>query len=50
MREMVIDGLTVTGIGLVGAGCWWAYPPAALIVVGSLLLAGGVSAHFRRVR
>lgn len=35
---------------LLGVGCWQVYEPAALIVVGALLLAGGVHAKLRSMR
>lgn len=30
--------VALAALALVGLGCWWIYPPAALIVVGVLLL------------
>lgn len=30
-------GFVVTALGLIGAGVWWIYPPAALIAVGALM-------------
>jgi hypothetical protein len=27
------------GLGLVGGGCWWIYPPYGLLAVGAVLLA-----------
>lgn len=33
------DGLALAGALLVAGGLWWIYPPAALIAVGSALVA-----------
>jgi len=39
------DVFALAGVGLIGGGCLWVYPPSALIVVGVLLLMGGVAGH-----
>lgn len=39
------DAFALAGLGMIAGGCWLVYPPAALIVVGALLLAGGVAGH-----
>lgn len=43
---MIKDLAFLLGLGLIGAGCWWVYPPAALIVVGALLLITSIVGHF----
>lgn len=35
------DALAVVGLGMLFAGCWWIYPPAALIVVGTIVAGTG---------
>ncbi len=35
------DVLVVAGLGMVGAGLWWMYPPAALVVIGGILFWAG---------
>ena len=42
------DLLALAGLALLAAGLWWIYPPAALVVVGLVLLAVGVVAHLWR--
>jgi len=43
------DVLTVGGVGMIGAGIWFIYWPAALIVMGLLCLSLGVlGARLRR--
>ncbi|MBF8255861.1 MAG: hypothetical protein HW404_369 [Anaerolineales bacterium] len=32
------DVLAIAGVGMIGVGLWWVYPPLALLTVGSLLL------------
>ena len=39
-------GAATAGLTLVGAGCWWVSPPAALVVVGCVLLAAAVWGHY----
>lgn len=46
--EFVRDLIALAGIGLVGTGCWWLCPPAALIVVGAVLLIGLLLGSARR--
>lgn len=41
------EALAVGGLALFAAGLWWVYPPAALIVVGFLVLAAATWGHFR---
>lgn len=36
------DTLTLVGAALVAAGVWWIYPPAALILLGAVLVGIGV--------
>lgn len=36
------DGLVLVGLGMVGVGLWWVYPPLALIVPGAFLATLGV--------
>lgn len=36
------DVMILGGVGLVFGGLWWIYPPAAVVVLGVILLAGGV--------
>ena len=40
MIELVRDFMALAGLGLVTYGIWMLFPPAALIVLGGLLLAG----------
>ena len=42
MKEIV----ALLGLALLGAGLWLWWPPAALVVVGLVLLAGGIVGHF----
>ena len=42
LRGLLLDAMAVAGLGLVGAGIWQIYPPAAEVVVGLVLLAGGI--------
>ena len=39
MSSYVADLVAVVGLGMVFAGCWWIYPPSALIVVGAVVTA-----------
>lgn len=43
--KLIRDGAALVGLALVFAGCWWIYPPAALILAGGLILAGAVWGH-----
>lgn len=36
------DILALIGVALLGAGVWWIYPPAALILVGALMIVVGI--------
>jgi len=38
------DALAVTGTALMGVGLWLIYPPAALVVVGAVMLLVGLYA------
>jgi len=49
-RPPLHDVLVVAGLVLLGAGLWWVYPPAALITIGALLIAGGVVGFIRTER
>jgi len=42
MEEAGKLALAIAAVGLIGLGCWWLHPAAALIAVGVLLLAGVV--------
>ena len=42
--------LILIGLGLVGFGCFWHYPPLAPIVMGSLFLSAGIVSHFYSTR
>ena len=47
LAEITIhDVLVVVGIGCLGIGLWWIYPPAALITIGVLLIAAGMNPWF----
>jgi len=37
-RSYLWDAGALSGLGAVGAGLWWVYPPACLIAVGGVLL------------
>jgi hypothetical protein len=39
---MMSDVMILAGVGLVCGGLWWIYPPAAVVVLGVILLVGGV--------
>lgn len=41
------DLLTLVGLGMVCAGLWWLYPPAALIICGAVLMAAGMRGEQR---
>jgi hypothetical protein len=43
MRLDPADWLAIAGVLLVGGGVWWIYPPAALIVIGLILLGTGLA-------
>ena len=45
-REEVRDASALAGVALIGAGLWWMYPPAALIVVGAMVLLAALWGHF----
>ena len=47
LLEYLDDVLVIVGTALVGVGVWLIYPPAALIVVGAVLLAIGLYAARR---
>lgn len=47
LLEYLDDVLVVVGTALVGVGVWLIYPPAALIVVGAVMLAIGLYAARR---
>lgn len=38
--------MVIVGTILLAAGCYWHYPPLALIVPGVLLCVAGVVSHF----
>ena len=40
------DAFAVCGLFVLGWGCWQVCPAIAGIVIGSLLLVGGLAAHF----
>lgn len=42
------DVAGLAGLALIGAGAWWVYPPAAMIIIGACLLTWGTLAS--RVR
>lgn len=42
LLEYLDDVLVIVGTALVGVGVWLIYPPAALIVVGAVMLAIGL--------
>lgn len=42
VKTSLADGFCLVGLGLVGAGVWMIYPPAALIVVGAALFILGL--------
>lgn len=44
LLEYLDDVLVIVGTALVGVGVWLIYPPAALIVVGAVMLAIGLYA------
>lgn len=54
-RGLFRDLMSLAGLGLVGYGCWLAWPPAGFIVPGLLMLSLAVfgelvsSGRFRRV-
>lgn len=41
------DACALTGLTLVGVGCYLIHPAAALIVVGSLMLTAAICGHLR---
>lgn len=45
---MMHEGLAILGMGILLAGLWMAWPPASLIVGGSLLLGLGVYESSKR--
>lgn len=47
LLEYLDDVLVIVGTALVGVGVWLIYPPAALIVVGAVMLAIGLYAARR---
>lgn len=42
------DGLVVVGLGLLAAGCAWAWPPLGLIVPGVVMMVLGLVGAARR--
>lgn len=42
------DVLTLMGVGCLAGGLWWIYPPAALIVVGIVLIGIGVAEAWKK--
>lgn len=50
MKIDFTDGCIYSGLASVGAGVWMIYPPAALIVVGVLVLGLGLAAIVVRNR
>lgn len=47
LLDYLDDGLAVTGTALIGVGLWLIYPPAALVVVGAIMLLVGLYAARR---
>ena len=39
------DIAAISGLALIGVGCWLAWPPLGLIVPGCLVLAAAVAGH-----
>ena len=46
--ELARDITAITSLVLIASGCWWIYPPAALIVIGAIVLGGIVYGSKRR--
>ena len=42
MLGLCFDLVFLAGVGLVGIGLWWAWPPAALIWSGAVLVTLGI--------
>jgi len=42
--EALLNLSAACGLGFIGVGLWLIYPPAALITVGAILLAGALLA------
>jgi hypothetical protein len=42
------DAVTLMGVGLLAAGLWMVYPPAALIAVGLALVIFGILGAWRK--
>lgn len=38
MRSLLKSMICLLGTGLIVLGTWWVYPPAALIILGAILL------------
>lgn len=38
VRGLVLDAIALAGLTLIGIGCWWIYPPAAFLAIGSLMI------------
>jgi hypothetical protein len=47
VRQVALDLLGLSGLGMTAGGVWWVYPPAALIVAGLALSAYAVIATKR---
>lgn len=41
MKPDLNDALYLAGLGLVGTGLWWVFPPAALVTCGAVLVVLG---------
>ena len=48
MKEHLDDILAAAGLVLIGAGLAFIYWPAALVVVGAILMVAGVGAAYRK--
>lgn len=47
-RRLLIDATGLTGLALIAVGVWILSPAWSLIIVGSLLLAGGIVGAMRQ--
>ena len=50
IHELIRDTIALAALAGIGAGCWQIHPPAALIVVGVVLLVGLVWQGGRRAQ